>query len=227
MRSKLKEKTLLWSQLVTSCEIQLLQKHVSFLTHTHTHTHPSMTYLFGEDVLQREAERGSQSADESWNIKGQLSGGGQQHSSDDGDERHVHLRPHTQREESAETETHIAAVYTQNSKTCIGECFPINTHLWIFRSRQLWQMFSPIYRKVCTAVTWTSHHHSKSDRLTAWSVSSECQHLLFNCSQSPVPLPASFIRVLRPLLCGRAELFELKIWWRHWSFHIIFLALWG
>lgn len=49
------------------------------------------SYLFGEDVLQREAQGGSQGADQSRHIKGQFGHRGQQHAADDGDERYVHL----------------------------------------------------------------------------------------------------------------------------------------
>lgn len=45
-----------------------------------------VTYLLGEDVLQREAEGGGQSADEPRHVKGQFGHGGQQHAADDGDE---------------------------------------------------------------------------------------------------------------------------------------------
>lgn len=43
-------------------------------------------YLFGENVLQREAERGSQSTDQPGNIEGELGDRGEQHPSDNGDE---------------------------------------------------------------------------------------------------------------------------------------------
>lgn len=49
-------------------------------------------HLFGENVLQREAECGSQSTDQPWNVEGELGDCGQQHSSDDGDEWRVHLK---------------------------------------------------------------------------------------------------------------------------------------
>lgn len=45
-----------------------------------------VSYLLGEDVLQREAEGGGQSADESRHVKGQFGHRGQQHAADDGDE---------------------------------------------------------------------------------------------------------------------------------------------
>ena len=50
-----------------------------------------VTHLFGEDVLQGEAEGGRQSADEPQHVEGELRGGGQQHPSDDGDEGDIHL----------------------------------------------------------------------------------------------------------------------------------------
>lgn len=43
-------------------------------------------HLFGENVLQREAERGSQSTDQPRDVEGELGDGGQQHPSNDGDE---------------------------------------------------------------------------------------------------------------------------------------------
>lgn len=45
-----------------------------------------MSYLFGENVLQGEAEGGSQGADKSRDVKGQFGHRGQQHAADDGDE---------------------------------------------------------------------------------------------------------------------------------------------
>ena len=50
-----------------------------------------VTHLFGEDVLQGEAESGRQGADKPQTVEGHLRGGGQQHPSDDGDEGDVHL----------------------------------------------------------------------------------------------------------------------------------------
>lgn len=51
-----------------------------------------IVYLFGKNVLQRKAECGRKSTDQSQNMKGEFSHSGQQHSTDDGDERYVNLQ---------------------------------------------------------------------------------------------------------------------------------------
>lgn len=48
-------------------------------------------YLFGENVLKREAQRGCKGADQPPHVEGQLGDGGQQDAADDGDEGQVHL----------------------------------------------------------------------------------------------------------------------------------------
>lgn len=51
-----------------------------------TYTSVRASYLFGEDVLQREAKCSGQSTNKSRDVKGELGHCGQQHATDDGDE---------------------------------------------------------------------------------------------------------------------------------------------
>lgn len=51
-----------------------------------------LKYLFGENILQREAQRGSKGTDKPPYVERQLSDGGQQDAANDGDEGQVHLQ---------------------------------------------------------------------------------------------------------------------------------------
>lgn len=48
-------------------------------------------YLFGENILKREAQCGRKGADKPPHVERQLGDGGQQDAADDGDEGQVHL----------------------------------------------------------------------------------------------------------------------------------------
>ena len=139
--------------------------HFPHLSHHGAHSSMRTIYLFGEDVLQGEAERGSQSADESWKIKGQLGGRGQQHPPDDGDERHIHLRQkHTESEETQRNNIQFISKHQSlhATKTSKNDHFDNWLHVKvIFRL-----CFSLFYIPVnCIFGFWTGKLNIESDQL--------------------------------------------------------------
>lgn len=97
-------------------------------------------HLLGENVLQREAERGSQGADQARNVEGELGDGGQQHSSDDGDERHVHLEGAHEEEQRGTPRLSSADMHILHKKTKqtndVQISGPRNTHSCRLRRRE-------------------------------------------------------------------------------------------